>query len=35
MELHIAPEADLALAAFFLFVAYDLADISRLERMQA
>lgn len=35
MELQLAREADLPLVAFFLFVAYDLADVSRLERIPA
>jgi hypothetical protein len=35
MELRVAREADLPLVAFFLFVAYDLADISHLQRTPA
>ena len=33
MELGVAREADLPLVAFFLFVAYDLADVAHLERI--
>jgi hypothetical protein len=35
MHVHIAGQADLPLVAFFLFVAYDLAGVSHLERISA